>query len=197
MSLLNLRDGAAAPGWSGSLRDSVCFIVRCVAPMKRIFSSPVFALAAGLFLRLFFVLKFPADSGDTVLYEQIAANWLKHHAYAMDVHGAVTPVDLRMPGYPAFLALIYALTGRAGEAARLWVMLVQVAVDLATCLVTAGLATMLLFMVNKQARLRRVFTAALWLSVLCPFTANYTTVPLTEVFAVFLTAAATLFLSLL
>src|SRR5690349_24504786 len=89
-------------------RDSVCSIVRCVAPMKRIFSSPVFALAAGLCLRLFFVLKFPADSGDTVLYEQIAANWLKHHVYAMDVQGVITPVDLRMPGYPAFLALIYA-----------------------------------------------------------------------------------------
>src|SRR5215472_18060827 len=88
--------------------------------MKRIFSSPVFPLAAGLCLRLFFVLKFPADSGDTAIYEQIAANWLKHHVYAMDVQGAVTPVDLRMPGYPAFLALLYALTGRTAEAARLW-----------------------------------------------------------------------------
>src|SRR5215467_15679498 len=126
MSLLNLRDGAAAPAGQAicrdrrsperlnpSLRDSVCSsIVRCVAPMKRIFSSPVFALAAGLCLRLFFVLKFPADSGDTAIYEQIAANWLKHHVYAMEVQGAITPVDLRMPGYPAFLALIYALTGR-------------------------------------------------------------------------------------
>ena len=165
--------------------------------MKRIFSNSLVALAAGLSLRLFFVLKFPANSGDTVLYEQIATNWLKHHVYGMTVGGAVNPVDLRMPGYPALLALIYALTGRAGEDARLGVMLVQVAVDLATCLVTASLATMLLFMVNKQARLRRVFTASLWLSVLCPFTANYTAVPLTEVFAVFLTAAATLFLSLL
>src|SRR6516225_8112582 len=97
---------------AGSLRDSACSIVRCVAPMKRIFSSPVLALAAGLCVRLFFVLKFPAESGDTVLYEEIAANWLKHHVYAMHVDGAVTPVDLRMPGYPAFLALIYALTGR-------------------------------------------------------------------------------------
>ncbi len=165
--------------------------------MKRIFSNPLVALAAGLSLRLFFVLKFPANSGDTVLYEQIATNWLKYHVYGMTVGGAVNPVDLRMPGYPAFLALIYALTSRAGEDARFGVMLVQVAVDLATCLVTASLATMLLFMVNKQARLRRVFTASLWLSVLCPFTANYTAVPLTEVFAVFLTAAATLFLSLL
>ena len=162
--------------------------------MKRIFSSPVFALAAGLFLRLFFVLKFPADSGDTVLYEQIAANWLKHHAYAMDVHGAVTPVDLRMPGYPAFLALIYALTGRTGEAARLWVMVAQIAVDLLTCLVIAVLAAGLLLLADRGGSIKRVFTAALWLAALCPFTANYTAVLLTETIATFWTAVALLFL---
>lgn len=158
--------------------------------MKRIFSNTFVALAAGFCLRLYFVFKFPANSGDTVLYEQIATNWLKHHLYAMDVGGAVTPVDLRMPGYPAFLAVIYALTGRAGEGARLWVMLAQIAVDVFSCLVTAGLATMLLLMVNERARPRRVFSVALWLAALCPFTANYTAVPLTEVFAVFLTAAS-------
>jgi hypothetical protein len=158
--------------------------------MKRVFSNTFVALAAGFCLRLYFVLKFPANSGDTVLYEQIATNWLKHHLYAMDVGGAVTPVDLRMPGYPAFLAVVYALTGRTGEGARLWVMLAQIAVELISCLVTAGLATMLLLMVNERARPQRVFSMALWLAVLCPFTANYTAVPLTEVFAIFLTAAA-------
>ena len=80
--------------------------------MKRIFSTRVFPLAVGLGLRLLFVQLFSATSGDTVLYEQIATNWLKHHVYAVDVHGALTPVDMRMPGYPTFLALIYALTGR-------------------------------------------------------------------------------------
>src|SRR6266566_3552950 len=124
-------------------RDSCSSIVRCVSPMKRIFSSRVFPLAVGLGLRLLFVLLFPATSGDTVLYEQIATNWLKHHAYAMDVHGALTPVDIRMPGYPAFLALIYALTGRTGESARWWVMLAQIPVDLLGCLVIARLAGML------------------------------------------------------
>ena len=162
--------------------------------MKRIFSSPVFALAAGLCLRLFFVLKFPADSGDTVLYEQIAANWLKHHVYAMDLHGALTPVDLRMPGYPAFLALIYAITGRTGESARLWVMLVQIAVDLSTCVVIAALAAALLLLAGKGGSVKRVFTTALWMAALCPFTANYTAVLLTETIATFWTAGALLFL---
>ena len=86
--------------------------------MKRIFSSPGVALVAGLCLRLFFVLRFPASSGDTVLYEQMASNWLLHHVYAMDVGGQITPVDLRMPGYPIFLAIVYAITGKTGDAAH-------------------------------------------------------------------------------
>src|SRR6195256_4433521 len=111
--------------------------------MKRNFSNTFVALAAGLSLRLFFVLEYPANSGDTVLYEQIATNWLKHHLYAMDVGGAVTPVDLRMPGYPAFLAMVYALTGRTGADARLWVMLAQIVADLLSCLAIAKLAALL------------------------------------------------------
>jgi hypothetical protein len=157
--------------------------------MKRVFYSPFVAIAVGLCLRLFFVLKFPSTSGDTVLYEQIASNWLKHGTYAMDVGGAITPVDIRVPGYPAFLAVIYALTGRTGESARLAVMLVQVAIDLLTCLLIAALAALLTSGFSTTESGKRAFTAALWLAVLCPFTSNYTAVPLTETFAGFLTAA--------
>jgi len=158
--------------------------------MKRIFSSPGVALVAGLCLRLFFVLKFPASSGDTVLYEQMASNWLLHHVYAMDVGGQITPVDLRMPGYPIFLAIVYAITGRTGDAAHLPLMIAQVFVDLASCVLVAGLAAILALMVSEQAPARRVFVAGIWLAALCPFTANYTAVTLTEVFAIFFTAAA-------
>jgi len=158
--------------------------------MKRIFSHPVTALAAGLCLRLFFVFKYPANSGDTVLYEQMATNWLQHHVYAMNVNGAILPVDLRMPGYPAFLAVIYAITGRMGADARFYVMLAQVAVDLGACLVTAGLAALLALLRPNPGSWRRVFLVTLWLAALCPFTANYVAVPLTEVFAAFFTAAA-------
>jgi hypothetical protein len=158
--------------------------------MKRIFSSPVTALAAGLCLRLFFVLKFRANSGDTVLYEQIATNWLKHGTYAMNVGGAVTPVDLRMPGYPAYLALVYWLTGRTGDAAGLFVMLGQVAIDLVGSVFIVWLAGLLLVLADKQARQGPVLRAAWWMAMLCPFTANYTAVPLTETFAIALTAIA-------
>ena len=158
--------------------------------MKRIFSNPVTALAAGLCLRLFFVLKFPADSGDSVLYEQMATNWLRHGTYAMEVNGAIQAVDLRMPAYPAYLALVYWLTGRVGAAARVWVMLGQIAVDLLGCVVIAALAALLAEISAGKEAGRRARLTALWLAALCPFTANYTAVPLTEAFAVLLTAVA-------
>jgi len=162
--------------------------------MKRVFSSPIFPLLAGAFLRMLFVLKFPAGSGDTVIYEQLATNWLKHGKYAMDIAGQPVPVDLRMPGYPAFLALLYALTGGTGESARLAAMLAQVLVDLACCVAIAALAALLVSLCSRQANRQRAFLVGLWLAALCPFTANYVAVLLTEVWATFLTAVALLLL---
>ena len=144
------------------------------------------ALLAGLALRLFFLLQFPANSGDTVIYEDIGINWLRHGIYGMWVDGRLLPVDMRMPGYPAFLAFMYWLTGRVGEAARPLVMLVQAAVDLLTCVLTALLAANL----APEAQRSRVSKAALWLAVACPFLANYVAVPLTEIWAAFFTTAA-------
>lgn len=158
--------------------------------MKRIFSHGVLALAAGLCLRLYFVLKHPASAGDTVLYEQMATNWLQHHVYAMNVNDAVTPVDLRMPGYPAFLAIVYAISRHVGEDARRYVLMAQAAVDLCGCLVTAILAWMLAKLRRGGDRATGAFVATIWLAALCPFTANYAAVPLTEVFAGLLTGAA-------
>jgi len=165
--------------------------------MKRIFSSPIVALLAGACLRLYFVLKFPAGSGDTVIYEQIATNWLKYGKYAMDIAGQPVVVDLRMPGYPAFLAMVYGLAGRVGENARSIVMVSQIVVDLTTCVVIAAFAAVLALLCKKQANSRRLFLAGLWLAALCPFTANYVAVPLTEVWAMFFSAVAMLILVLL
>jgi hypothetical protein len=163
--------------------------------MKRIFSHSVLALTAGLALRLYFVLKHPANnSGDTPLYEELAANWLQHHIYGMKVDDALTAVDLRMPGYPAFLALIYAITQRVGADARSYVMFAQVLVDLCACVATAALAGLLAKFCGAEDRAGRAFVAALWLAALCPFTANYVAAPMTEVFAGFFTAAALLVL---
>jgi hypothetical protein len=164
--------------------------------MKRIFCSPILALAVGLGLRLLFVLKFPANSGDTVLYEQMATNWLQHHIYGMNVDGAVVPVDLRMPGYPAFLALLYLVTGRAAASAHLVVMVKQALIDLGDCLLIAGMGVALAAIADLRARTRGVFLAGTWLAALCPFVGNYSATLLTEVIAVFWTAVALFFLVL-
>ena len=164
--------------------------------MKRFFSSPLLPLAAGACLRLLLVFKYPATGGDTVLYEQFATNWLKLGRFAMDIGGQPTATDLRMPGYPAFLTIIYALTGRSGESARMAVMLAQTVVDLAGCVVIAALAALLAGLCGQRAKARRVFLLALWLAALCPFTANYVAAPLTEVWAVFLSAVALVLLAM-
>jgi hypothetical protein len=165
--------------------------------MRRNFSSVIAALAAGACLRFFFVLKYPAGSGDSVLYEQIATNWLKYQVYAMNVGGAITPVDIRVPGYPAFLAVIYWLSGKTGPDARFWVMTAQVVVDLFTCVAAACLAATLLALATGRVYRWRVFLLVLWLTALCPFTANYVAVPLTETVATFFTTLTVLFLCLL
>src|ERR1700676_1583517 len=166
--------------------------------MRRNFSSAIAALAAGACLRFFFVLKYPAGSGDSILYEQIATNWLKHHVYAMNVDDAITPVQIRMPGYPAFLAVIYWLCGMTGPDARFWVMSAQVMVDLVTCVVAACLAATLFTLAKgRTPHRRRVFLLTLWLTALCPFTANYVAVPLTETWATLFTTLTILFLCLL
>jgi hypothetical protein len=140
------------------------------------------ALLAGLALRLLFIVHFPFEAGDTHFYGELARNWLDHGTYGLFVHGQLTPVDMRMPGYPAFLAVIYAIFGQAGKA----VLIVQAIIDLMTCVLAALIAARL----STASRRTVVATAALWLAALCPFTANYTAVVLTEVLATFLTALA-------
>jgi len=145
------------------------------------------ALLAGLGLRLFFIWRFPFYSGDTPYYEELARNWLYHGVYGFYSHGQLAPSDARVPGYPAFLAIIYFWAGPGRKA----VMLVQAFVDLATCVLAAGVAARLAAG-KSEARRERVAAAALWLTALCPFTANYAAVPLTEVLATFFTTLAIL-----
>ena len=159
--------------------------------MKRVFSHPLTALVIGCLLRFVFVVKLPSSAGDTALYETLASNWLQHGLYGMPINDVLTPVDIRMPGYPGYLALITAFSGKSGEAARFWVMLGQVLLDLVCCLVIAELARRCSGRNDNGRKVRRI---ALWLAVLCPFTANYTAAPLTETLTILWTALALLFL---
>ena len=140
------------------------------------------ALLAGAALRLFFVWRFPAEGGDTSLYKQLAYNWLDHGIYGVTINGQVVPADLRVPGYPAFLAVVSSLFGRSQVA----ILLAQTVVDLGTCVLAALIAAEL----TPEKWRERVSIAALWLAATCPFVANYCATPLTEVLATFLTTAA-------
>ncbi len=140
------------------------------------------ALVAGLGLRLFFIWHFPFYSGDTAHYEELARNWLYHGVYGFYSHGRILASDARAPGYPAFLAAIYFLVGTGRKA----VMVAQALVDLATCVLATSIAARLAADAPDATR-GRIATAALWLTALCPFTANYAAVPLTEVLATFFT----------
>jgi len=158
-----------------------------MTPFFRMRANVTLAALAGLALRLFFVLRFPAtDSGDAPFYIELAWNWLKKGVYGFPVSGHLTPVDMRVPGYPAFLAAIFAFAGNSQRA----VMFAQAVLDLGTCFLIALIAARL---APAGAR-RRVALAGLWLAALCPFTANYTAVVLTETLITFLTALAILVL---
>ena len=145
------------------------------------------ALLAGLSLRLFFIWRFPFASGDTPCYEELARNWLHYGVYGLFSNGHLYPSDVRMPGYPGFLAAIYSVGG-VGRSA---VFVAQAFIDLATCVLAACMAARLCAGAREPVR-SRIAIAALWLAVLCPFTANYAAVPLTEVLTIFLTTLAIL-----
>lgn len=138
------------------------------------------ALALGLALRLFFIVHAPRIAGDTLLYGDIAKNWMQHGVYgfAQGPHGPV-PTLIRLPGYPIFLALCFAVFGADRYTA---VMAVQCLIDLGTCLLVADLARRLF---GSRAGL-----VVLWLAAVCPFTANYVAAPLTETLSLFCIAVA-------
>jgi 4-amino-4-deoxy-L-arabinose transferase-like glycosyltransferase len=137
------------------------------------------AILAALALRLLFVFCFPAVVDDSRLYADIATNWLQHGIYGITDSGQVMPTFSRLPGYPAFLAAVFAIFGVGNFRA---VLLIQVLFDLGTCFLIADLARRML-----SGRAARV---AFLLAALCPFLANYSAAALTETLEVFFTTLA-------
>ena len=140
------------------------------------------ALTAGLILRLWLMHAHAQIQGDSLVYGDIATNWMTHGVYGHTVGHAgapstVEPTLVRLPGYPAFLALCFAVFGIARYHA---VLSVQCIVDLGTCLLIAGL--------TKKLAGPRAARIALLLAALCPFTANYVAAPLTETLSIFFVA---------
>src|SRR5580700_5006370 len=135
------------------------------------------ASLAALALRLVFVLHFPAVVDDSRLYADIAENWLQHGVYGITDSGQVMPTFSRLPGYPGFLAAVFAIFGWSNFRA---VLLIQVLFDLGTCFLVADLA--------RRMFSERAAEAAFLLAALCPFLANYAAAALTETLEIFFTA---------
>ncbi len=130
-------------------------------------------------LRMFFYFRYPHITGDSMIYGDIAKNWLDHGVYGLSHATGPQPTWIRLPGYPVFIAACFVLFGREHYHA---VLLVQVVIDVVTCFFIADLARRTLS--ERAARL------AFLLAAVCPFTANYVAAPLAETLSIFCAAAA-------
>lgn len=154
--------------------------IRCVRELVR--KSPRFfatAALAGLALRLIFVFLLPQVTDDSRVYADLAKNWLHHGVYAITDSGQVVATYVRLPGYPAVLAAVFAIFG---DDHYRTVMLLQVLIDLGTCFFLADMA--------RRIFSERAAKAAFVLAALCPFLANYAAAALTETLEVFFTTLA-------
>ena len=138
------------------------------------------ALALGMILRLVFILHAPRIAGDTLIYGDIAKNWMHHGVYGFaDSPQGPVPTLIRLPGYPLFMAFCFRLFGDDQYNA---VMLIQCLIDLGTCVLLSDLA--------RRVFGQRAAMVVLWMAALCPFTANYVASPLTETLTLATIAAA-------
>ncbi len=136
---------------------------------------------AGLALRLLLIW-FPRPfDDDTIDYLQLGHNLFHHGIYGMDPGPYDSPNLFRLPAYPIFLATFEQLF--SGIWPRSWfnaVFLFQAVVDLTGCLLLASFV--------KRHLSSRAAEFALPLAMLCPFTAAFTGIALTESLSVFAVA---------
>lgn len=139
----------------------------------------LYSALAGVALRLLFLYRFPSITVDSLSYGDIAKNWLQHGVYGLSGKAGPIPTYTRLPGYPAFLAGIFAIFGMERYRSAL---VIQLLVDVGTCLLIADIARRLLS--------DRVAKTAFLLAAVCPFLANYAAAALTETWEIFFTALA-------
>jgi len=135
-------------------------------------------LAAGLVLRLAFVyFPRPVDD-DTLDYLQMGHNLFHYGVYGTGTGDDMGPSTYRLPGYPIFLATFESLFARFWP--NTWfatVFLFQTAVDLVSGLLLAAFA--------RRHLSDRAAEVAFALAMLCPFTAVYSAIAMTECLSVF------------
>ena len=120
---------------------------------------------------------------DGRVYSQLARNLLDQHVYSHESEPPYVPSLIRLPGYPLFIAGVYAVFGHGDDRG---VRIVQALLDTATCALIALIA----FLWEPDQKLkRRTSIAALALAAVCPFTTIYVATILTETPTTFLAVA--------
>src|SRR6266404_2888763 len=148
-------------------------------------------LTAAFCFRVVIARFLPNDEpGDGKIYSQMARNVLEQHVYSHEKQAPYDPSLIRLPGYPLFLAGIYAIFGHGDNTA---VRIAQALIDTASC----GLIALLAFYWEPDEELkRRSAIAALALAAACPFSTIYVATILTEtttiLFAIAMCVTATL-----
>jgi 4-amino-4-deoxy-L-arabinose transferase-like glycosyltransferase len=141
-------------------------------------------LTAAFCFRVVVARFWPNDSPDDgKIYAQIARNVLEQHVYSHAIEAPYNPSLIRLPGYPLFLAGIYAVFGHGDNTA---VRIAQALIDTASC----GLIALLVFYWEPEEKLkRRSAIAALALAAACPFSTIYVATILTETPTIFFAVA--------
>jgi hypothetical protein len=140
-------------------------------------------LAGGLAMRLAMLKQLFNVGGDSLIYGALGKTLLDGR-YGLEMVGtAITPTLIRLPGYPLYLALCFRFLGMENYYVA---TLPQIFLELLGCLLLADFAGRIAPPPLKAgARL-----ATLWLACLCPFTASFAVVPLTESLTLFSLAVA-------
>src|SRR5215467_2291159 len=154
---------------------------------KRLWFVYAVVLLIALSFRLFVALRLANDEPDDGrVYSQIARNMLEQHVFSHDSQAPYAPSIIRLPGYPLFLAAIYAVFGHGNNTA---VRIIQAVIDTATC---ALIAWVVFEWAIDLERKHRAALIALGLAAVCPFTTIYVATILTEVATNFLAVAMVL-----
>jgi|GEM_PF-6991433 len=142
----------------------------------------IILLLAVLF-RVVMVLQFPMPAGDESRYTTPAVNLLAGHGFSSATSEPFTPSEATVPGYPIFIAAIYAVFGQRTSAVRI----AQSLIDVFTCLLVAFISFNL-----APAALRNpaAISALVIYGFLSWFTLNWTRYVLTETLALFFTCLA-------
>jgi hypothetical protein len=135
-------------------------------------------IALGFTLRLAFIVFPRPGDDDTADYLELGHNLLHHGVFGMSDGSAISPTLFRLPGYPIFLAIFEQLF--AGIWPHTWlntVYLFQAAADIASSVLLACFVRRHLGPQGAQLTLA--------LAMLCPFTAVYVGIGMTEPLSIF------------